>query len=195
MKHLNLPHHLLDALTELLDHHPEGLSEFDLMQQLDRNYPEVYPKPDLRDPILLFQHHFVLMHALYRLQDDWWETGRGVLDISALHIVRRPLVERGTQQLSVDRSLKEYYLDWGNLGKESAESVQSLLDGFWKRLLGEVHAPDALATLGLDKTASAPEIKARYRQLAGEHHPDKGGDPEQFHQIREAYEVLMARIK
>ncbi len=193
MKHLNLPHRLLEALTEILNRHPEGVSEFDLMQQLDRDYPEVYPKPDLRDPILLFQHHFVLMHALYRLQDEWWEADQGVLDISALHIVKRPLVDRGTQQLSVDRSLKDYYLGWENLNRESAESVQSLLDGFWKRLLGDVQAPEALATLGLDETADLPEIKTRYRQLAGEHHPDKGGDPDQFRQIREAYETLMGR--
>jgi len=195
MKHLNLPPRLLDAVADLIGRHPGGLSEFELMQQLDKHYPEVFPKPDLRDPLLLFQHHFVLMHVLYRLQDDWWQAGEGVLDINALRIIKRPVVDRGEQQLSVDRSLKDYYLDWDNLGRESTDSVQSLLDGFWKRLLGEQQAPEALAELGLDDKADMPTIKARYRQLASEHHPDKGGDPEEFRRIREAYETLVNGYK
>jgi DnaJ family protein A protein 2 len=44
--------------------------------------------------------------------------------------------------------------------------------------------------LGLNKNASQEDIKKRYRKLALEHHPDKGGDLEKFRQIQEAYEVL-----
>jgi DnaJ-class molecular chaperone len=44
--------------------------------------------------------------------------------------------------------------------------------------------------LGLDKSASHDDIKKAYRKLAREHHPDKGGDPEKFKQVQEAYEVL-----
>jgi DnaJ family protein A protein 2 len=44
--------------------------------------------------------------------------------------------------------------------------------------------------LGLTKDASADEIKKAYRKLAMKHHPDKGGDPEEFKKITNAYEVL-----
>jgi DnaJ-class molecular chaperone len=44
--------------------------------------------------------------------------------------------------------------------------------------------------LGLNKDASQDEIKKAYRKLAREHHPDKGGDPEKFKKVQEAYEVL-----
>lgn len=192
MRQLNLPPGLLDAVGALIHQHPGGLSEFDLMQQLDKHYPELYPKPDLRDPLLLFQHHFILMHVLYRLQDEWYQAGDGVLDINALNIQFHPLRDRGGQHLSVDLSLKDYYLDWRNLTQESPESVQSLIDGFWKRLLGEQKSPAALRELGLDENADQATIKSRYRQLASEHHPDKGGDPDEFRKIREAYEALVA---
>lgn len=44
--------------------------------------------------------------------------------------------------------------------------------------------------LGIKKGASGDEIKRAYRKLAHEHHPDKGGDPEKFKAINEAYQVL-----
>jgi DnaJ-class molecular chaperone len=44
--------------------------------------------------------------------------------------------------------------------------------------------------LGLDKGASDADIKKAYRKLAMKHHPDKGGDPEQFKKIQAAYDVL-----
>jgi DnaJ-class molecular chaperone len=44
--------------------------------------------------------------------------------------------------------------------------------------------------LGLRPSASSKDIKAAYRQLARQHHPDKQGDPEVFGRIQHAYEVL-----
>jgi DnaJ-class molecular chaperone len=44
--------------------------------------------------------------------------------------------------------------------------------------------------LGVPQNATADDIKKAYRKLAREHHPDKGGDPEKFKKVQEAYEVL-----
>lgn len=49
---------------------------------------------------------------------------------------------------------------------------------------------DYYQLLGVSRSASADEIKRAYRKLAQEHHPDKGGDPERFKAINEAYQVL-----
>lgn len=49
---------------------------------------------------------------------------------------------------------------------------------------------DYYEVLGVNKTASADEIKKAYRQLVKIHHPDKGGDESLFKEISEAYEVL-----
>lgn len=46
-------------------------------------------------------------------------------------------------------------------------------------------------TLGVEKSASAEEIKKSYRKLASKYHPDKaGGDTEKFKEIQVAYEIL-----
>jgi hypothetical protein len=49
---------------------------------------------------------------------------------------------------------------------------------------------DAYRVLGVTRDATAEDIKRAYRKLAREHHPDHGGDPEAFRQIRDAYHVL-----
>jgi DnaJ-class molecular chaperone len=49
---------------------------------------------------------------------------------------------------------------------------------------------DLYETLGLKKNASQDEIKSAYREQAKKHHPDKGGDPEQFRQAQIAYDTL-----
>ena len=45
-------------------------------------------------------------------------------------------------------------------------------------------------TLGLSPGCSEAEIKRAYRKRALQEHPDKGGDPEKFKKINEAYAVL-----
>ena len=44
--------------------------------------------------------------------------------------------------------------------------------------------------LGVEKTATASQIKKAYYKKAKVHHPDKGGDAELFKRISKAYEVL-----
>jgi len=44
--------------------------------------------------------------------------------------------------------------------------------------------------LGVSKDAAPEDIKRAYRDLARQHHPDKGGDAEKFKSIQEAAEVL-----
>lgn len=58
-------------------------------------------------------------------------------------------------------------------------------------------AKDYYKILGVEKSATADELKKAYRKLAHEHHPDKASDPKKrdesekkFKEINEAYQVL-----
>jgi hypothetical protein len=49
---------------------------------------------------------------------------------------------------------------------------------------------DYYRLLGITQDATAEDIRRAYRRAAKDHHPDHGGDGDQFDWIREAYEVL-----
>jgi len=61
--------------------------------------------------------------------------------------------------------------------------VSSLLAAFQS-------APDPYRVLGVAVTASAEELKAAYRALVKQHHPDAGGDDHRILELNAAWEVL-----
>ena len=54
----------------------------------------------------------------------------------------------------------------------------------------EMPGPSLYDALGVSREASGAEIRKAYLTLSRTHHPDKGGDPEEFKKIQKAYEVL-----
>lgn len=50
----------------------------------------------------------------------------------------------------------------------------------------------AFQTLGLPDTATPDEVKAKWRQLCMIHHPDRGGNPVEFDELRRAYKQAHA---
>ena len=51
-----------------------------------------------------------------------------------------------------------------------------------------------LRVLGLRADATREQVKARHRELAFEHHPDRGGDAARFRQVQAAYESLIVEF-
>jgi curved DNA-binding protein len=49
---------------------------------------------------------------------------------------------------------------------------------------------DYYKTLGVERNSSPDEIKKAYRKMAAKHHPDRGGNKEDFQKVEEAYRHL-----
>lgn len=86
--------------------------------------------------------------------------------------------------------MKSYYLDWKNLEGMTEEGLKELVDGFFRWMGTRGDVVEALKTLGLPPDADARAIKARWRQLSLENHPDRGGDSAQFQKLSAAWTAL-----
>lgn len=186
-----LPEDFDEVLLDLLGQTPAGVDEHSLIKQLAVVYPEsLFARPDaLRDPLLLFQLHFLLFHQLYRLSDSLADTGRQL----TIHTLRIAIEDRppASPALSLGDPLRDYYMDWSQWAETHAADVQRLLDAFWRgasATSGE--ANEALALLGLQEPVEPGAIKRRYRQLVWQHHPDRGGDTADIQRINAAMLIL-----
>lgn len=186
---------LTAPIAQILRNTPDGLSEYELLRQLAFDGLNWDQTPDCTPDLLLFRKHFLIMNALYSLQPVLWEEGY-YLSISALKIELQTTSTNTNETLPSqpgDQAIREYYLDWGQFEQSSNESVDRLLNDFWQRYFSDDKTQDALTVLHLEAECSWSEIRNAYRRLAAKHHPDRGGDSEQFILIREAYELLACR--
>ncbi|WP_115718391.1 DNA-J related domain-containing protein [Gallaecimonas mangrovi] len=179
-------------ILHFLAEHPEGISEYDLLRGL-AEHPFLVSL-DCGGDLGLFRRHFALMNGLYGLRQQLFEEGWSLF-ISALHIRLVPSSGSGESQcLALDDPLASYYLDWQEFDNTGEDEVKALLNGFWTRFDAFEHQAQALSDLGLDEDADWRMIKRRYRSLAAQHHPDKGGRSQDFIRIRRAFEQL-ARLR
>lgn len=187
---LQLPAELTETVKRILQQHRNEITEFELIRILQKDLLELFPENCFSDSLVMFRCHFLLMHCLYKIQNEYLEQGKVYLDIGQLSISQKSIQETDRLQLTSHNSLADYYLDFSNLHNTDREAVDDMLNAFWNRYLAQDDIAQALETLQLDNEAGKAEIKNRYRQLSQQHHPDKGGDPQTFHSISEAYETL-----
>lgn len=181
-------------LIRLLQQQPEGCREYDLIKAIDADGG--FPNLAQDSQLALFQKHFLVKNALFQLQLTLWQEEQVYLYISALEIrvvPGKPVTSEQTLPGTAgDASIRDYYLDWSNYENATTESVEALLNSFWQRYASHDKRDEALDVLQLPADASQAMIKQQYRRLASQHHPDKGGDSQQFIALRQAYETLCA---
>lgn len=187
-----LPQGFEPWLLDLLHEHPKGIDEYRLIRALAEQFPEsLFALPGaLREPLQLFQLHFLLFHALYRLSDRLAAEGFE-LQIQALGI-RLQLRAAGEAGMALADPLRAYYLDWDQWLQTRDEDVRRLLDDFM-RGAGSLDGDELQQALGLFELpaqATGAQLRQRYRQLVSRHHPDRGGDTAMLQRINRAWEVL-----
>jgi len=154
--------------------------------------------PDLdNDPNkALFKRNFLLMNALYQLQEillpEQW------LQVQSMNIqLFSQLPTDVNSMMQQDDGLRSYYLDWQHF-ETSADKIEDMLTGFWGRYrdsfgvtTSQLDKAKSLKVFGLDSNASKQDIRRQWRKLALKLHPDRAtGDQVKFHEACEAWQVL-----
>ncbi|QHS12422.1 DNA-J related domain-containing protein [Shewanella sp. Arc9-LZ] len=144
----------------------------------------------------LFKRNFLLMNALYELQDilmpkQW-------LQVKAMEIqIFRIIPASADIQHIRDGALRDYYLDWNNYDS-SVNVVREMLESFWSSFQEYIgvntqlmHKGHALKVFELDETATDRDIRKQWRKLALKWHPDREqGNAERFREVCEAWQTL-----
>jgi len=178
-----------ELLLTALEQHPQGLSEYELLQFLGKSPAGESPVDVLGNNYALFREHFLLFHSLYKIRDRFWRDRKANLEIGPMQIRLLPYRKNPGELIEQDL-LHDYYLDLSNLETTTEEDVEQLLASFWLRLLKSDQREQALADLGLCGPVDDETIKRQYRRLAMRHHPDRGGSKKQLQLINSAMEVL-----
>jgi DnaJ-domain-containing protein 1 len=187
---------LQPILQDILLTHTDGISEYELFNLLKSPPYELFSSEVLRDPLSLFQSHFILFNALYQLQDTWLRNETWLLQIHC-SCIRRNHWEEGQNGVVTQDKLRTYYLDWTNLSDTDQSQVEALLDSFWRAFSGmpsqvqnNMPLQQALSLLNLTAPYSSQQLKQQYRKMLHKHHPDKGGNNSKTVQLHNAYEQL-----
>ncbi|HHQ4528174.1 TPA: DNA-J related domain-containing protein [Aeromonas hydrophila] len=182
------PNPLLAPLLTLLRQASGSYKVHELLAELRRQ--EAIPPLPGDEQLQLFRLNFLIMNALYQLQaelhgEGWW------LVISTLDIRLEPLATReGASALAQGEALRSYYLDWQVFWQTDREEVEALLGSFWRACERDEHRAEALTLFALPTEAGPDAIRRRWRELALQHHPDRGGDADTFIRLRWAWEHL-----
>lgn len=200
MKH-NFLEQLDSALeTELLSE-ADPMREHELIQRLQAAPYELFDEQALTGSLRLFQTHFILFNALYRLREKWRQERLFELGIHTLAIVKKPYEEYEEAVVAKD-VLADYYLNWEHFESTRATDVDDLLNDFWQRFQGTRQPPaqaeveKAMQVMEVEaaEVADKGNLKRRYRQLLHRHHPDKGGNKHQVQQVKWAYTILQTQV-
>jgi hypothetical protein len=186
---------LIYPIRQLLAAAEGNFTEHQLIKLLQQDI-EAIPGLATAPRLALFQTHFLVMNALYQLQDELFRDNI-YLHISPLDIALQTINAKAANRLAAADShceLKQYYSDSSHFQLTDAQQVDDLLASFWQHYLAQDKQAEAYQCLQLQPGAGWSSVKSAYRRLAADCHPDRGGDPAQFVLIRQAYEVLAKTI-
>ena len=117
-----------------------------------------------------------------------------------LYLARDIILRKKTEYEKKDleskknRDYEKYHSEWNADDEDSfGEKKETKEAKEFRQMLQESKLPNYYTTLGVATSAPKEEIKARFRQLVKEYHPDKTKNEktaEMFAEITKAYEIL-----
>ncbi|MZI95162.1 DnaJ domain-containing protein [Vibrio sp. CAIM 722] len=187
---------LVWPIFEVLKHQSSGWKVHTLASHLG----ELGFMPNLDDAPEkdLFKRNFLMMNALYQLQDTLYP--EKWLQVEAMNIVLSPMFRSDMHYIDTDDPLRDYYMEWSNYEASEGE-VRRLLNEFWTRYRKFVGGDEtehknlnrlqALRLFELDESATWSDIRKTWRKLALRWHPDReNGNSDKFRILCEAWHVL-----
>jgi DnaJ-domain-containing protein 1 len=117
--------------------------------------------------------------------DKWGDVGDNLRAIyHAIHFLYKALTEYGVvkDETAFDETFQRIF---GGFIATPDDTVLMLTDGnkaWWE-------------ILGVEQTATKEAVRNAYRALAKIHHPDAGGNQDDFKRLRRAYEQAMDQLK
>jgi len=186
---------IIEEISLFFNTHPIS-NEHQIIKHLQEKKVAPFESFSLANTKDLFDAHFLCMHALYQLKNTYLQQHQYKLLIQSVHIERVELT--GCLSVNNDYSttietidpLESYYLNPAHFFDTQESEVNDLLSTFWEKYLAQDNKQQALTTLGLPPSANAKMVKTRYRLLAQQHHPDKGGCAKMFNKIYQAKQTL-----
>jgi hypothetical protein len=152
----------------------------------------------------LYQHHFLLFHVLYGLQEEFYQNAF-YLHIHFMRTMLLPYPAPGTCRFfnedlmqfcqaacrnsesycrfharqvgdfALDAlSLKYFYADARNFFRLDEETAAAFLEGTWEILMQYDRYRQSFKTLGIAETTDLIRIKKTFKRLAKQYHPDRG---------------------
>lgn len=166
----------------------------------------VFPELDIgqASPLALYQHHFVLFHVLYQLQNEWYQEQQYLY----IHFMRTMLLPYpGPDQCRFfnedlvqfcraachsgesycrfhaqqvgdaaldELSLKYFYADVRNFYRFDEETATAFIEGTWELLAHYERYQQCFQILHIPETTDLASIKKTFKRLAKQYHPDRG---------------------
>lgn len=187
------------ALADLLADKPQR-TEHELIAVLQRPPYELFEADALREPLSLFQTHFLIFHCLYCLRVEWLAAETADLQINTLCIHKQPWQAGETALQQLD-PLADYYLDLTQLTGTQTADVEAMLDDFWDRMsagrvarAASMPFAQACEIMCIEPPLTEQELKRQYRRLIHRHHPDKGGSLVKMQSVKKAYQTLVRQL-
>ena len=186
--------HLSAAVEACLRQARGGLSELELIRQLQSPPWELVGPVDYANPAALYPVHFLLFHVLYRLRDELSARGETVTITPLTISLTSDNVVAGTGLPDQEDPLRAFYLDLDQY-QMPEQDILRMVDDFWSGRSGRRPAQnDAVEAAGVLGFQVLPEdfttVKQRFRRAVMQAHPDRGGDTEQVQRLNEAFAVL-----